>query len=294
MQINEIEPKFHELDVGVDGAMAQIGDLEKRMEQLAAKTGMRLDLLETHAHQHTGAGSEMLPIDPIQELEEYEESGDPVQDVLEEITEDAKPHFEPESESEPVESEQGDGGKIGLQPDTAGGAEADATFQEDKDNVPFSELVATDVRPFSAAAVANAIMNHPKLRHARELVMKPETGVMEKVQAFRFTDGTFMVPSRETFERLVRETKIDEIEWVKNVSDCEDICLRFNAKCIELGINSCGRIMSWSGGHCFIISIVRDSDSLGFAFLEPQTDQLLTDEVGDGKYSLEDCLIIVN
>ncbi len=157
-----------------------------------------------------------------------------------------------------------------------------------------SAVIAQDVKPYKIVEVINAAMNHPKLRNARELVMKPETGQMEKVQSFRLTDGTFMVPSREVFERVVAETKIDEVEWVKDVTDCEDISLRFNARCIELGLNSCGRVMSWSGGHCFIIAIVRDGDSLGFAFLEPQTDQFLTDEVGEGQYSLENCLILIN
>lgn len=35
MHINQIEPKFKELEKGVDGAMQQVGDLEKRFEQLA-------------------------------------------------------------------------------------------------------------------------------------------------------------------------------------------------------------------------------------------------------------------
>ncbi len=40
IQINDIEPKFNELKQGIDGAMAQIGDLEKRIEQLQEFTPM--------------------------------------------------------------------------------------------------------------------------------------------------------------------------------------------------------------------------------------------------------------
>lgn len=254
MNINEIVPEFEEIK-------------------------SRLGALEQQAHVHQG-----------------EEAEDAVTSVLEEIvdenTEETAPEQETEPETEPEpEQEQEQEAEISTQANTQSEAEPEGRFS---DEIPLYDLVSMDVHPFSAADVANAIMNHPELRHARELVMKPETGVMEKMQSFRFTDGTFMVPSRETFERLVRETKIDEVEWVKEVSDCEDICLRFNAKCIELGINSCGRVMSWSGGHCFIIGIVRDGDSIGFAFLEPQTDQFLTDEVGHGQYSLDNCLIIIN
>ena len=227
----------------------------------------RLNALEKKAHTH-------------------EDKEDPVAEALEEIFDEDESE-EQESESE-AEAEPEPEPEIDASADTGNEVDPEERFSEE------SELATLDVRSFSAADVANAIMNHPKLRHARELVMKPETGVLEKVQAFRFTDGTFMVPTREAFEQLVKDTKIDEIEWVQDVSDCEDIALRFNAKCIELGMNSCGRVMSWSGGHCFIIAVVRDGDSLGFAFLEPQTDQFLTDEVGEGMYSLENCLIIIN
>ena len=254
----------------------KIQDIVPAFEQL----NRRLEVLEEHAHTHKGS----------------EDKGDPVTSALEEIFDEPEPEQaaeqpEPEQETEP-DPEPEQEAEISTEANTESEAESESRFPAD--DIPLSELVSLDVRPFDAADVANAIMNHPKLRHARELVMKPETGQMEKVQSFRFTDGTFMVPSRETFERLVAETKIDEVEWVKEVSDCEDICLRFNAKCIELGINSCGRIMSWSGGHCSIIAIVRDGDSLGFSFLEPQTDKFLTDEIGEGMYSLENCLIIIN
>jgi len=37
VNINQIEPKFKELEKGVDGAMEQIGSIEKRLEQIAAR-----------------------------------------------------------------------------------------------------------------------------------------------------------------------------------------------------------------------------------------------------------------
>ena len=270
MNIREIEPAF-----------------EKIHERLLA--------LEECAHKHvddetdpvTTALQEIVP--ESQALQESEPESEPEPEHEEENEQEQEAEPEPKHEEE---NEQEQEAEISTQPDTESEVELEERFPDGE--IPLNELVAMDVCPFGAADVANAIMNHPKLKHARELVMKPETGVMEKVQSFRFTDGTFMVPSRETFQRIVAETNIDEVEWVKEVSDCEDICLRFNAKSIELGINSCGRIMSWSGGHCFIIAIVRDDESLGFAFLEPQTDTFLTDEIGEGMYSLENCLIIIN
>ena len=52
MQINQIEPKFKELEEGVEGAMLQIGALEKRLEQLASAHNTRLASLEETEHSH--------------------------------------------------------------------------------------------------------------------------------------------------------------------------------------------------------------------------------------------------
>ena len=60
MQINQIEPKFKELEEGVEGAMLQIGALEKRLEQLSSAHNTRLASLEETEHSHE---------DPLRELE---------------------------------------------------------------------------------------------------------------------------------------------------------------------------------------------------------------------------------
>lgn len=272
MKINEIAPKFEEID-------ERLGSLESMQ----------------HSHEDDEEASEVveLPegvpteISPESLVEEPESADEETPDEEVSAEEGSDPPVEEDTE------EEVDIDTTRFHTETQSAATPDKVDSV-VDNTDLKDVIAADVKPYKVAEVINAAMNHPMLRNARELVMKPETGQMEKVQSFRLTDGTFMVPSREVFERVVLETKIDEVEWVKDVTDCEDISLRFNARCIELGLNSCGRVMSWSGGHCFIIAIVRDEDSLGFVFLEPQTDQFLTDEVGEGQYSLENCLILIN
>lgn len=56
MQIKDIEPKFEELEKGVDGAHKQIGGLEQRLEQIAAQLQEHERATITHAHTgHTAA-----------------------------------------------------------------------------------------------------------------------------------------------------------------------------------------------------------------------------------------------
>ena len=107
-------------------------------------------------------------------------------------------------------------------------------------------------------------------------------------------DGRHVFRAQSTvIERIVQETKIDALDWSADVSDCEDICLRFNSRCLELGLNSCGRVLSWSGKHCFIVFISRDENGeIDLLFFEPQTDRFI--EPGEGKYNMENALILIN
>ena len=176
-------------------------------------------------------------------------------------------------------------------------AESVSAESENSEAVPrqseLQALVEKDAKLFPADAVARAICKHPILGSAREDVFIMEEARSIKAQPFRLTDGNFRVLSRPMIEKVVAETKIDQVKWMEDVSDCEDIALRFNARCLELGFNSCGRVLSWSGGHCFILFIVRgEDDELDFLFLEPQTDAFI--EPGEGQYSMENTLILIN
>jgi len=131
VNINQIEPKFEQLEEGVDGAMKQIGGLEKRLEQIAARLGEHEQLTADDAHSREVDAGELTPtervfkaaadaadspgqaaVDAIQKLETPTESAEEaVEQVAEEVVEkvatevdDATfPEPEPEPEPEPVE-----------------------------------------------------------------------------------------------------------------------------------------------------------------------------------------------
>ena len=161
---------------------------------------------------------------------------------------------------------------------------------------PFAGLrqaIDDDSEDVSSADIGNALLNQVCVTmDCRETAFIMEKGESVRTQPFRLTDGTYKVVTRETIERLVKETKVDEIEWTAEEYDCDDIARKFVTRCVDLGLNSVGRVMSWSGKHAFNIAVIREGDGIEFVFIEPQTDEFVV--AGVGNYSLENALIIIS
>lgn len=156
--------------------------------------------------------------------------------------------------------------------------------------------IQADIKVYDANTVAQAMLHEviaPKnnRNQSRESVMSMETGETLKVQPFRLTDATYKVVSREMLDRIMAETAVDAIEWQAEDYDCEDIARKFVTKCCDLGINSVGRVMAWSGQHAFCVAVVQDGPSVDFVFIEPQTDEIITEFTGN--YDISNALIII-
>ena len=156
--------------------------------------------------------------------------------------------------------------------------------------------IQADVKVYDANVIGQALLHQviaprENRKRCRENVMVVESGETVSVQPFRFTDAVYKVVSRDMLKRIIDETKVDAIEWQSEDYDCEDIARKFVTRCCDLGINSIGRVMAWSGGHAFCIAIVQDGASVDFVFIEPQTDQIVTDFTG--MYDISDALIII-
>lgn len=156
--------------------------------------------------------------------------------------------------------------------------------------------IQADVKAYDANVVGQALLHQviaprENRKQCRENVMVVESGETVSVQPFRFTDAVYKVVSRDMLKRIIDETKVDAIQWQSEDYDCEDIARKFVTRCCDLGINSVGRVMAWSGGHAFCVAIVQDGASVDFVFIEPQTDQIVTDFTG--MYDISDALIII-
>ena len=268
MKINEIAPKFEELE-------ERLLDVEKQ------------------AHTHEG---EPPPEETSDMTEASEEVAEDVTDLFTKDSAEASTgnaladSEEPASDPEPSES-----------PAAEVSEDDDATFPEaeKKQAEPTGNLemdIQADVKAYAANTVAQALLHEviaPKdnREQCRENVMVIENGETISVQPFRLTDATYKVVSREMLQRILEETKVDAIQWQAEAYDCEDIARKFVTRCCDLGINSVGRVMAWSGGHAFCIAIVQDGASVDFVFIEPQTDTII--EKFEGMYDISDALIII-
>lgn len=152
--------------------------------------------------------------------------------------------------------------------------------------------IKADAREVSAATVANALLHQVCIPHnCREETFVMETGESVRTQPFRLTDSVYKLVSLPMLESIIEETKVDSIRWRSESYDCEDIVRKFVTRCVDLGINSVGRVFSWSGGHAFNIGAVHVDGELAFKLIEPQTDRFVEPQ---GEYSLENALIIIS
>lgn len=153
--------------------------------------------------------------------------------------------------------------------------------------------IAEEAVEIDTNKIANAFLNQVCIPfNCREDAFIMEKGESVRVQPFRFTDGSYKVVDRRMVDRILRETQVDAIEWEAEEYDCEDIARKFVTRCADLGLNSIGRVMSWSGGHAFCVAVVISGKDIDFLFIEPQTDQIV--DVGKGKYSLDNALIVIS
>lgn len=170
----------------------------------------------------------------------------------------------------------------------------DTESQDDDDQFDILEQdIENEAKTFKAHYVSKLILDEICIKmNCREEAFVMENGTRIRVQPFRLTDSEYKVVTRDMLDRIIRETKVDEIQYEAEEYDCEDIARKFVTRCSDLGINSVGRVFSWSGGHSFCIAIIHDGDDLEIVFIEPQTDEIFM--AGKGKYSLENALIIIS
>lgn len=161
---------------------------------------------------------------------------------------------------------------------------------------PFVDLkaaIAEDVKVVDAGMVGQAILEQVCIPYdCREEVFIMETGETQRAQPFRTTDAEYTIASKAMLIRILRETKVDAIPWQSEIYDCEKIARKFVTRCADLGINSVGRVISWSGEHAFCLAIVQKGDGVEAVFLEPQNDKIVT--VLEGNYDLSNALIVIS
>lgn len=275
MKLNDIEPKFKELE-------------------------KRLNAVEQQAHTHQDAEPPTLAEEAGTEAAEAAAEG-----VTELFTRDA----EDAGTGSAVETETSE-----PEPETEEAfVDEDASFrvsEAETETQPTGDLkvdIQNDLKSYSATIVGNALMNQVCLRNGntdfcRHEALVMETGKTKRVQPFVTTDATYEVLSREMFDRALKETEVDKIKWVAEEMDCEKIAREFVDVFAEIGVtDSVGRIFAASGEHAFNVVLVQNGESVDILFVEPQTDEYVEPvsfnpetQEKQNKYNIYDALIVLS
>lgn len=104
-------------------------------------------------------------------------------------------------------------------------------------------------------------------------------------------DGKYYAPDLEKMKKIAFETKVDELEYIKNKFDCENFAGYLKSiVALKYGVNSIGKVIDYSSKHSFNIIILSDGQVKVF---EPQNDNFIPVENDDRMYKLEKGYVII-
>lgn len=95
-------------------------------------------------------------------------------------------------------------------------------------------------------------------------------------------DGKYYLPSQRDAWRIIEWSQVNTIPWQRDQYDCDDHAEALRHDFRKFGVNSCGFIVDWSGGHAYNVLVFPDGQ---WWFLEPQADRIVA--IGAGIYELE-------
>ena len=281
MNIEEIQPRIEELGLSLENLKARYEEHVK----LTVDNFLRQDdaIKELKEFIDTLEGTVTIVPD-VEETEnrkkrlaKIEERLEAVEAALTDPESEEQEASEPEPEPEPDAASDND------------------TAADDSTAPDFTELqaaVADDIKEYSQSVVNTAFYSEVCKKFNCWETVQLRDGEKGQSYPLRLPDAKYYVPSRDMLDRILKDTKVDEVEWVKDKEDCEDIARLFVQRCNDIGINSVGRVCAWSGGHAFCVAIVQDGTSVDFVFLEPQTDEIITDM--KDMYDITNALIIIS
>lgn len=128
------------------------------------------------------------------------------------------------------------------------------------------------------------------LKDVRETVKKTERKVSqaEVVDAFYQSplknlqclplDREYWVLPKETWELILKYSKLDRIPYRPERQDCDDFAINLKSEVSrKLQLNSVGMVIDFSGGHAYTALAIDDypnAGDLSVVGVEPQTDRL--------------------
>ena len=299
MNIEEIQPSVEglEQDLAVlktryESKVNLIDDSFQNLTQSLDNTDERVTALEEAATALEEAATALEEAATAPDVEETENRKKRITELEERVAalEAQSQEADPEDTTFQDEPERDDVDEDGN--DAAGDSQERVEQNAGEIFAEFRAVVAHDMKEYTQETVNAAFYSEVCKKFNCFETVQLRNGTTGQSYPLRLPDAKYYVPSRDMLDRILRETKVDEVEWVKDKEDCEDIARLFVQRCNDIGINSVGRVMAWSGGHAFCVAIVQDGTSVDFVFLEPQTDEIITDM--SDMYDITNALIIIS
>ena len=103
-------------------------------------------------------------------------------------------------------------------------------------------------------------------------------------------DTKYYLCGRKELEDILSSGLIETIKYKSNIFDCDNFALLFSALVnLEIGINSVGIVIDYTGGHAYNLVILSDGKVV---FIEPQNNQIV-ELKEEGLYQLKHGVIII-
>jgi len=101
-------------------------------------------------------------------------------------------------------------------------------------------------------------------------------------------DSKYWLLTQRDAWRVIEWSQVNTIPWEAELYDCDDHAEALRNDFRTFGINCCGMVIDWSGGHAYNVIFFPDGQ---FWFLEPQSDKIVS--IGRGIYELKQGVILL-
>ena len=142
------------------------------------------------------------------------------------------------------------------------------------------------------------------LKDVRKVVKKTERKVTnaEVDAAFKrsrlsrlqllLVDQYYWVVPAETWDLILRYSKVDQIKYRPDRQDCDDFAHILNGEVSrKFQLNTVGEVLDFSGGHAYCCIVVDRDGTLEIVGVEPQSDRIRVVASGHKMYAAQHGLV---
>ena len=98
-------------------------------------------------------------------------------------------------------------------------------------------------------------------------------------------DAEFWILPPEHWDEIIAETKVDQVRYVSERSDCENFAQAFSGLAgLRYGINTAGFALDNGGRHAYNLIPVDVGGAVKIRLFEPQSDKWVTASLGQAPY----------